>query len=239
MIMKLDIPLLDLKQFVVRQLNNFFPDNNAVSVDEEFSLAFDRALERLENCFSHIVVNGYSIKEDGVDVPFFQHTNSDQYCQFLWFLSNTLWKMYPGKKDVCDKLILLNKMLHGCWFTYKVELPDIFVVVHPVGSVIGHAYYSNYLVICQNVTIGQKEVGDLSHIGEYCFLGTGATIMGICNIGDRTSLGIRATIYNEDLEEDSVVYIDKETGRRTIYKNNSICRAKMYFDKNYHVIKGV
>lgn len=165
----------------------------------------------------------------GVKESFFQHTNSDQYCQFLWFFSNSLWNMFPEKKWICDKVILLNKALHGCWFTYKVQLPDIFIVVHPVGSVIGHATYSNYLVICQNVTIGER-VGDKKRIGEYCFLATGSTIMGDGEIGNDVSIGINTIVYKEDIEANSVVYIDKNSGERKIIKTNKPSRARFYFD---------
>ena len=122
----LDISENYLKQYIINQINNFFPDGNPVVDDDAFSESFLKSLLRLEYCFKHISVRGYSIiDENGNKRPFFQHTNSDQYCQFLWFFSNTLWSLYPNKKDVCDKIILLNKALHSCWYTYKIKLPDI------------------------------------------------------------------------------------------------------------------
>lgn len=218
-------------EYTIKQLNNLFPDGNDVLVCHELQDAYGRALNRLENCFKHITIRGYSIiSEDGNKYPFFQHTNSDQYCQFLWFFSNTLWKLYPDKKEVCDKLILLNKALHGCWYTYKVNLPDIFVFCHPVGSVIGHALYSDYLVVCQNVTIGEREIGATKRIGEYCFLATGSTIMGDGEIGDNVSIGINAVVYKEDIPSDSVIYVDKRTGERVIAKNKGQSRAHFYFE---------
>lgn len=232
---QVDIGINGLKYYLINQLNYFFPDGQAVTDDAELSDSFEKALSRLDYCFKHIVIQGYwTVDKSGNKHPFFQHTNSDQYCQFLWFLSNTIWKCYPEKKSICDKIILLNKALHGCWYTYKVELPDIFILIHPVGSVIGHAHYSNFLVVCQNVTIGQKEVGDMSTIGEYCFLGTGATIMGACTLEDNVSLGIHSVVYNEFIEKDSVVYTDKLTGERKIIKTSRMCRARMYFDESYH-----
>ena len=218
-------------EYTIKQLNNLFPDGNEVLICREIQDAYDKALDRLENCFKHIVIRGYSIvSKDGNKYPFFQHTNSDQYCQFLWFFSNTLWKLYPFKKDVCDKLILLNKALHGCWYTYKVNLPDIFILCHPVGSVIGHAIYSDYLVVCQNVTIGEREVGATKRIGKYCFLATGSTIMGDGEIGDNVSIGINVVVYKEDIKSNSVIYIDKCTGQRVIKENKGESRAHFYFE---------
>ncbi len=225
-----DIPEEQIKEYVAGQLNSFFPDGDTVcGSDEKFSAAFEAAMKRLAGCFEHITVRGYT-KEDGRGgrQAYFQHTNSDQYCQFLWFFSNTLWNMYPECRPVCDKLILLNKTLHGCWYTYKVQLPDIFILVHPVGSVIGHAIYSNYLVVCQNVTIGER-VGAKKRIGRYCFLASGATIMGDGEIGDNVSIGINTTVYKEDIEPDSVVFVDKVTGQRRTVKTGKESRAHMYF----------
>ena len=217
--------------YTVKQLNTFFPDGNDVIIDEPLIGAFENALERLENCIKHITVRGYSIvAENGKRQPYFQHTNSDQYCQFLYFFSNSLWNLYPQKKAVCDKLILLNKVLHGCWFTYKVKLPDIFLLSHPVGSVIGHAIYSDYLVIHQNVTIGEREIGAYKRIGKYCLMATGSSIIGDGEIGDNVSIGVNVVIYKEDIESDSIVYVDKTTGQRNIVKCVGLSRAHDFFD---------
>lgn len=220
----------NIKKYVIKQLNTFFPDGNDVRECKELDAAFENAFVRIEKCFSHIAVRGYSVKtEEGKKSAYFQHTNSDQYCQFLYFLSNSLWNEFPEKKDICDKLILLNKALHGCWFTYKVKLPDIFILSHPVGSVIGHALYSDYLVIHQNVTIGEREIGATKRIGKYCFLSTGSSIIGDGEIGDNVSIGVNAVIYKEDIESNSIVYLDKNTGERHIKKNKGLSRAHDLF----------
>ena len=166
------IPIDRLKHYAINQINTFFPDGNIVEYDDsELNEAFMDALKRLEFCFEHITNPRYSIFDDKHVVhPYFQHTNSEQYCTFLYFLSNSLWKLYPDKSWICDKLILLNKTLHCCWYTYKVKLPDIFYLIHPIGSIIGHAVYSNYLVICHNVTIGER-MDTSNSIGELCYLG--------------------------------------------------------------------
>ena len=152
------------------------------------------------------------------NILFFSTLILTNIVSFCGFYQTPFGNSVRAKKNICDKIILLNKALHGCWYTYKVELPDIFILIHPVGSVIGHAHYSDYLVVCQNVTIGQKEVGDMSTIRENCFLGTGATIMGVCDIGENVSLGIHTIVYNESIDKDSVVYMDKLTGERKTIK---------------------
>ena len=47
----------------------------------------------------------------------------------------------------------LIRYISGMFVSYKCNLPDIFIFYHAVGSVIGNAEYSDFLVIFQNVTI--------------------------------------------------------------------------------------
>lgn len=177
--MKLSLSIEDLQNYIAWQLEYRFPDRKSFLDFKEAhnKKAFMEALERMEYCFSHITVRGYNVMENGVERPFFNHLHSDQYSQFLYYFSNSLWKG-EGNTDLCSKLILLNRDLNGCWFSYKGSLPDIFLLVHPVGSVIGHinVKFSDFLVIMQNVTINGSYVP--LELGEYLFLGAGAKIIG-------------------------------------------------------------
>ena len=114
--------------------------------------AFNLALERLEYCFSHISTKGY--QENGQ--ARFYHLHMDQYSAFLYYYSNSIWKL-EGNTAFADKLILLNRALSGMWFSYKNNLPDIFLFMHPVGTVLGNANYSDYLVVLQDVTVNTIE----------------------------------------------------------------------------------
>lgn len=44
--------------------------------------------------------------------------------------------------------------MHSVDWYYEIELPDHFMVEHPVGSVLGRATYGDYMYIYQGVTIG-------------------------------------------------------------------------------------
>jgi serine O-acetyltransferase len=96
-----------------------------------------QALERLEHCFTK-VNNKYFF--DG-DRAVFSHLHGDQYCMWLYFLANQLFRD-GGEPEVCSKLFLLNKSLNACDLFYEVALPDIFLVVHPLGTVLGRGAYS-------------------------------------------------------------------------------------------------
>ena len=177
--MEISICKEDLQYYVAKQLEYKFPDRKSHLDFKDIinKRAFEEALERIEYCHKHIKVRGYAIEKDGVKYTFFNHLNSDQYSQFLYFFSNSLWKK-GGDPDICSKLILLNRDLSGCWFSYKAKLPDIFLLCHPVGSVLGNrnVAYSDYLVVLQNVTINGNDVP--LKLGKYLFLGAGAKIIG-------------------------------------------------------------
>lgn len=230
--MRLSLSKEALQNYIARQLEYRFPDRKScMDFKETINIkAFDEALQRLEYCFSHISVRGYSISDDkGKQHPFFNHLHSDQYSQFLYYFSNSLWKK-EGDLDLCSKLILLNRDLHGCWFSYKGDLPDIFILVHPVGSVIGHVNvkFSDYLVVLQNVTINSTESSLI--LGKYLFLAAGAKIIGGGKIGDRVSIGANALVRNPDITNDCIIYQDTKTGIITQVHNEN---TKCFAEKNY------
>ena len=96
------------------------------------------AFQRIEFCFSKIN-NKYFF--DGTN-SVFNHLNGDQYAIFLYYLSNTLFRLNQDT-NLCSKLYLLNKALHGLDAFYEVQLPDIFMVIHPISTVLGRGKYDN------------------------------------------------------------------------------------------------
>lgn len=217
----------DLKYYVASQLESFFPDQYKFS-GNDIEVAMKLALERTEFCFKHITLPHFSDKEG----THFSHLHSDQYSQFLFFLSNSLWKTSENK-PICDKLIFLNKMLNGMFYSYKALLPDIFLFGHPVGTIIGNAEYSDFLVIFQNVTINTDydELGNAApKLGKGLFLGAGAKIIGNQPIGDRVSIGVDTLIHNTPIDSDSVA-IRNKFGEIVINKRKkSTCMAQQYFN---------
>lgn len=218
----------ELQEYVARQIETYFPDGNRFhgdDVDEAFSLA----LYRLEKCFKHIVLRNYRA-ENGEAC--FSHLHSDQYSQFLYFLSNSLWNL-SGNTILCSKIINLNKYLNGMFYSYKCKLPEIFLFAHPVGSIIGNASYSDGLVVFQNVTIntGDDARGGTPKLGKGLFLGAGAKIIGEKTIGDRVSIGVDAMVYNKQIDDDTVVLRDYDSGQIISRpRMNRKCMAQKYFD---------
>ena len=206
-----------LQKYLIRQVDYRFPDGNSQFdfKDTMVSRAFNEGLERTENCFSHICVRGYEKNGE----CYFNHLHMDQYSQFLYFFSNSLWKLTENE-ELCSKLILLNRDLSGCWFSFKATLPDIFILVHPVGSVVGHrnVTFSDYLVILQNVTINGLPDSALK-LGKGLFMGAGAKIIGGGQIGNRVSIGAGTVVKNPEVSNDSIVYRDSNTGA-VMHKEN-------------------
>ena len=112
------------------------------------------ALSRVERCFQRIHRKYFF---DGRQV-LFNHLNSDHYAIYLYFLSNSIFR--KGKdEELASQLFLLNKTLHAADLFYSVNLPEVFLLVHPLGTVLGNASYGDYLVAYQNCTVGSTADG--------------------------------------------------------------------------------
>ena len=125
--------------------------------------------------------------------------------------------------------------MNGCWFSYKALLPDIFFLDHPVGTVLGNAKYSDFLVVTQNVTVetNYDEIGNSApYLGKGLFLSAGAKIIGNKPVGDRVSLGVDTVVFNKEIENDSIVYRDSE-GKINIKKRTKRARAQVYFNVEF------
>src|SRR5579872_5491581 len=146
----------DLGDYLNAQLKSLFPDRKAGRIGQ----VVRRALERVEYAFERIVLPGYS---DGGQATF-SHLHGDQYASFLYFAANTAWRDHEDEA-LASKLFLLNKALNGIVIVYDTILPDVFVLMHTVGTVLGKAQYGNYLVAAQNVTVGMDR-GETPVVGE-------------------------------------------------------------------------
>lgn len=195
------LPSLDapaLSEYLARQLNHFFPDPRRVTAKALLSRV-SAALEQIQFCFSHIQLAYYF---DGVSVRF-DHLNGDHYAKFLYFASNQLYR--AGSLDLATKVFLLNKALHGLDLFYSVRMPPVFLLVHPVGTVLGKADYGNFLVVYQNVTVGATDRGIYPVIGEKTILYSKATLLGQCQVGDEVVFASNSFLINTDVPPRSVV----------------------------------
>lgn len=222
--MNLSMPKSELKEFISRQLSNFFPDKYKFE-GNDVDMAIDMAIQRTEYCFKHIKLPHYN-RENQV---WFDHLHSDQYSSFLYFLSNTLWKESENK-PICDKLILLNKSLNALFISYKCNMPNIFYLSHPLGTVLGNACYSDFLAVMHNVTVNTVYDGNIQpKIGKGVFLSTGVSIIGSNSIGDFSSIGANTLLYKVDVPNDSIAFTDSN-GELQIRKNKKEIYVQSIFN---------
>lgn len=225
--MELSLSRTDLICYLKYQTEHFFPDKYSFA-GEDITKAVDLALDRLEYCYKFIRLPAYN--RDGQ--TYFSHLHGDQYGQFLYYLMNSLWNLSQNK-PICDKLVQLNRMLSGSFFTYNAGLPDIFCWAHPVGTVLGNAKYGNFFVCRHNCTIATQNKLDADgkplSIGEGLHLGAGAGIYtNNIHIGDRVAIGAGTSVYREKKIESDTLVVNKGGG------NTYIKLDKRTYNQRFH-----
>lgn len=185
----------ELLLYVERQLKNQIPDG--VEIASRIAPFLDKALARLHKCIS--AVKWW--REDE-----FNYLHSTQYCIFLYFLANTIWRE-SGDSDVCTRLFLLNKALNGIDCFYEIELPDIFFIGHSVGIVLAKATYSDYLVLYQNSTVGKNHgVAPVLERGVIMYPNT--AIIGGCLVRENTVLSQGVGVISKSTPGNCYVFND-------------------------------
>ena len=96
-------------------------------------------------------------------------------------------------------------MLHSADLYYEVELPQVFRLDHPVGSVMGRAKYGNNFFFCQGCTVGNNK-GVYPVIGENVSMLSGSKILGKCDIGDNVTLSANSYVKDTDVPANTVVF---------------------------------
>lgn len=215
-----DLGEADLARYTATQLNTFFPDHAPVT-DGDLRIALPPTLRRLEGINRRI--NGRFYRRDGE--VFFDHLHADQYAAYLYLLSWYLSQQKSGER-VATKLFLLNKALHALDLYFEVELPEVFLLAHAVGSVIGKAKYGNYLVIGQNCTVGG--IDDVYPVlGEGIVMCSGSSVLGKSVLGDSVTVGAGALVVNTDVPSGHTV-VGRAKEARTF--PSRVERWRVYFE---------
>lgn len=177
--------------------------------------AVTTALERLEHCFA-AVDNKYFF--DG-RTAVFDHLHGDQYAMWLYILANELFRRH-APASTCSKLFLLNKALHACDIFYEVELPSIFLLVHPLGTVLGRGAYSDYFVAYQRCGVGSNH-DVYPRFGRHVTLRPGSSVLGNCHIGDQCQIAAESLVLDRDVPDHSLYIGNPKTAvvkpQATIY----------------------
>jgi len=189
----------DLARYLARQLDFFFPEPQSVDPAAVLQLV-QGAEERAFRCFEGIRKKYFN---EGDRVRF-DHLHSDQYSMYLYMLANHHHRT-GGDPRLATKLYYLNKALHGCDVFYTSQLPDVFLLVHPVGSVIGRATFANDLVIYQGCTVGCLNDGVFPTFEGPAILYAHSSVLGHCRIGRNVCIAASVSVVNTDIPNDVVV----------------------------------
>lgn len=196
--MILEIPKEVIFQNLIRQLSSFFEISTAEKVI--LNELQSSVLRRCEICFGPSE-NKYYKKEDKI---YFNPFHSGQYTIYLYYFSNSIFKNSESK-NLADKVYYLNKMMNGCDLFYEVELPEVFMLDHPVGSVMGRAVYGNFFSFAQNCTVGNNR-GVYPTIGSKVKMSASSMILGNSTIGNNVIIGAGACIKDQDIPDNSLVF---------------------------------
>lgn len=212
----------ELLDIVKKQVNNFYNlSGEECSVLED---TMDSALSRVEHNFSSIN-NKYYGENWNRGVTTFNHLHGGQYITFLYYLSNTVYKR-TNNTILCDKIYGIIKILGCVDLFYMVDLPDIFFLDHPIGSVIGRGSFSNYFSFVQNCTIGQNK-GIYPELGEFVRMCPNSMILGKSKIGNYVILSAGTIIKDQDIPDNSIVF---GCSPNLIIKRYSEDKIKLYFE---------
>lgn len=198
--MKIAISRNELDKLVYRQLSNIFAFDERHE-GETLSQAIDGALERCAYCFARTDNKYYRM--DGE--VFFNPFQSAQYCIFLYYLSVEAFARAEPPSTLADRIYYLNKALNSVDLYYQVQLPRVFMLDHPLGSVMGRATYGEYFKFRQACTVGNNH-NLYPVIGNHVEMLAGSMIVGDCRIGDHVVISANAYVKDAEIPSHSVVF---------------------------------
>lgn len=179
------------------QIEDYLTNQLAFFGGADISDYLEAAYKRALYCFSRNT-NKY-FKKGTIDV---HHTG--QYAILLCYLARVAFE--AGDRETADRVYALNKaLLHGFDIFYEVELPNVFFMEHPVGTVLGRAKYSDRLFLGQNVTVGGNK-GCYPTIGENVCLHAGCMVVGDSHLGNNIEVSAQAFIRDEVIPDNCLVF---------------------------------
>jgi serine O-acetyltransferase len=217
-LMKISLDKSNLIKYLELQIKYNFPDKgNLLGLIN----VVPAALEKLAYCFGH---SRYAQNwKDGV--CYFNHLNADQYTVFLYFCSKIAFFKYSNIQ-LASKLFYLNKILHSFHCMYDTELPDIFLVLHGSGIVLGKALYSNYFVVTQGCTVGSNARFEQPKLGTHVIMYPYSSITGNTIVGNNTCFASGSFVSNENIKDNSLI-IGKSPN--LLIKNNRTDRFNSFY----------
>ena len=133
-------------------------------------------------------------------------SQSNASANIQWVISRNMLTNFFWVRKCNIVAFALNKALHGIDAFYSLKLPDIFLLVHPIGTILGKAQYDNYLVVYQNVTVGGSIDLEYPVIGKSVALMAKSTVLGSCVINEEVWLSCNSLTQNTRIESNKMVF---------------------------------
>lgn len=186
-----------LTDYVVAQIERLIPDGRSGASKAVVNAHIDDALARTGRC-----IDGVRMWRSGE----FNYLHSSQYCIFLYYLANSVWKA-TADPATPTRLFLVNKAINGIDLFYEIDMPRVFFIGHSVGIVLAKATYGEHLVLYQNSTVGKSD-GVAPVIGTRVIIHPNCAVIGRSRIADGTVLSQGTSVVNRDTEPNKVAYND-------------------------------
>lgn len=192
------VAVRDITRLVEKQLDHLFlydKQKEGILLASAVSKALKKTAVNFSECR-----NKYYRKDGEV---YFNPFHSGQYTVFLYYLSRVV-REYEAF-SLADRIYYLNKALNAVDLYYEIELPDLFFLDHPVGTLLGRADYGDYFVFSQHITVGNNH--DIYPVfDERVSLLAGAVVIGNSRIGRNTIVSAESFIKDEEIPPNSVVF---------------------------------
>ena len=189
--------ITELERHIKQQINNYLCFE--INVEPYLKEAIKRTYNCMKNSLSKYM--GGEVVEDRIPFSVF---NSKHYCIFLYYMSRVAFEI-DGNGGNAEKFYYLNKIMNAVDIFYEVELPAVWNVEHPLGSVMGRAKYSDYFFFYQGCTVGGNKMS-YPQIGRHVIMYSDSKILGNAKIGDNVIISANTYIKDENIPGNSIVF---------------------------------
>lgn len=187
----------NILNLTIQQLwNNFLLSKEEKDVILDFSKDY---FERAKACLSQSKNKYYeSVNNEGIN-PY--HSNS--YCVFLYWMSRCFSQ--NGYNNIADKIYYLNKMLNCIDLYHEIQMPDIWLCEHPLGTIIGRGTFGNRFFFMQRCGIGHNH-GIYPIIGDNVKMFFDSKVIGNSHIGSNVIISAMTYIKDQDVPDNVIVF---------------------------------
>lgn len=199
--------IVEMKKLVTHQLENLFllTEQERQLLNEEI---ISRATASTQYCLEKMNYKYYILQDPSQRKEGLNLYNSVMDCIFLYWLSRHLFLEH--QIELADKVYCLNKTLNCVELFYEINLPNIWLCDHPIGSVIGRAQYGDYFFFYQGCTVGSNFRKDGTFVypvlGDHVKMLSHSKILGNCHIGSHTIISANCYIKDQDVPDHTIVF---------------------------------